>query len=244
MRSSATERVVTYGLTSRNVDYVIQNIEILPTSTTFKIRSQTRDLAVTTSLLGEFNVQNVAAAAVTALELGIADDAVLEGIQRLENVCGRMESVPNTLNICVIVDYAHTPDALQNVLTAARQLTSGRLIAVFGCGGDRDRGKRPEMGRITADLADIAVLTSDNPRREKPDAIIRDVLDGIPDRSKVQVIPDREKAIRSALEMAQPRDTVVIAGKGHEAYQEIGTTRYPFDDRLMAENVLRSLEGA
>jgi len=244
MRSSAIERVVSFGITSQNVDYTIQNIETHPTSTTFEIHSQTRDLAITTPLLGLFNVQNVAAAAVTALELGIADDAVLEGIRRQSTVRGRMEPVKTTLGFSVIVDYAHTPDGLQNVLSAARQLTSGRLIAVFGCGGDRDRGKRPVMGRIAVDLADVAVLTSDNPRREDPDAIIRDVLDGIPDRSKVQVIPDRKEAIQSALEMAQSSDTVILAGKGHETYQEIGTTRYPFDDRLVAEKILRTLEGA
>jgi UDP-N-acetylmuramoyl-L-alanyl-D-glutamate--2,6-diaminopimelate ligase len=141
-------------------------------------------------------------------------------------------------DISVIVDYAHTPDSLENLLKASRPFIPGRMICVFGCGGDRDRTKRPKMGKIGAELADIAVVTSDNPRTEDPEQILKDVLAGIPDSIKPIVIADRAKAIHTAILEAKPGDGVLIAGKGHEDYQILGTEKIHFDDREQARNAL------
>ncbi len=188
-----------------------------------------------TALWGRFNAFNAAAAAVTGLELGLETGAVAEGILRMMRVPGRMEGFVTKKGVRVVVDYAHTPDALDNVLAALRGFTAGRVITVFGCGGDRDRGKRPEMGGIAALRCDRVFVTSDNPRTEDPDAILTDILAGIDDASNVTSVPDREEAIRSALDDAASGDTVLIAGKGHEDYQEILGIRRPFNDRRTAE---------
>ena len=158
---------------------------------------------------------------------------------------GRFEPIDEGQGFAVLVDYAHTPDSLENVLRAARRLTSGRVISVFGAGGDRDRDKRPKMGRAGAELSDLAVVTSDNPRSEDPEAIIAEVLGGIENGANVEVEPDRRAAIALALGQAQPGDTVVIAGKGHEQGQEFEDGRkLPFDDREVAREELRKLVGA
>ena len=163
------------------------------------------------------------------------------GVAGVEGVPGRFETVDEGQPFTVVVDYSHKPGALEHVLRTARELATGRVLCVFGCGGDRDRGKRPLMGRIAADLADLALVTSDNPRSEDPDAIIDEVVAGAPDRLEVE--PDRRAAIERALEAAGPGDVVVIAGKGHEQGQEIGGTVLPFDDREVAREALRSPGG-
>jgi UDP-N-acetylmuramoyl-L-alanyl-D-glutamate--2,6-diaminopimelate ligase len=152
-----------------------------------------------------------------------------------------MERVENRLGITLLVDYAHTGDALENVLTTLSELAVARIITVFGCGGDRDPGKRPIMGRIAAAMSDLAIVTSDNPRSEKPEAIVLDILNGIESKRKAVAVVDRKLAIQSALEEARPGDTVVIAGKGHETYQQIGSEKIPFDDAAIAESVLKVL---
>jgi UDP-N-acetylmuramoyl-L-alanyl-D-glutamate--2,6-diaminopimelate ligase len=160
-------------------------------------------------------------------------------------VPGRFEPVEEGQPFAVLVDYAHTPDSLENVLRAARPLTEGRLLVVFGCGGDRDREKRPLMGEIAARLADVCVVTSDNPRSEDPEAIIAEILQGIPNGADPQVEPDRRTAIELALGAARPGDTVVIAGKGHEQGQEFEAGRkVPFDDRQVARDVLTRMTSA
>jgi UDP-N-acetylmuramoyl-L-alanyl-D-glutamate--2,6-diaminopimelate ligase len=190
---------------------------------------------VTLSLAGVHNVSNALAAAATARAAGIASDAVVAGLSTPVIVPGRMERVDVGQPFEVLVDYAHTPDALSSVLDAARELTAGRLIVVFGCGGDRDREKRPLMGAAVASRADLAILTSDNPRSERPDAIAAAVLDGMAGGSaRVVVEIDRRVAIESANEDAAPGDVVVIAGKGHESGQTIGEQTFPFDDRVVA----------
>src|SRR5215207_2192894 len=192
-----------------------------------------------TRLRGRFNVENVLAAVSVALLLDVDDAAIAEGIALVEGVPGRFETVDEGQPFTVVVDYSHKPGALENVLRTARDLATGRVLCVFGCGGDRDRTKRPLMGRIAADLADVAIVTSDNPRSEDPDAIIEEVVAGAPGRLEVE--PDRAKAIEQALEAAQAGDVVVIAGKGHEQGQEIEGRVLPFDDRDVAREELRAL---
>jgi UDP-N-acetylmuramoyl-L-alanyl-D-glutamate--2,6-diaminopimelate ligase len=200
------------------------------------------EVAVRTGLPGDFNVANALGALAAAAALGVAPEVAAEGLGRAERVPGRFEPVEEGQAFAVLVDYAHTPDSLENVLRAARRLTEGRLIAVFGAGGDRDRDKRPKMGRVGAALADLAIVTSDNPRSEDPDAIVADVVAGIEERASVEVEPDRRAAIALALGSARAGDTVVIAGKGHEQGQEFENGRkVPFDDREVAREELRKL---
>jgi UDP-N-acetylmuramoyl-L-alanyl-D-glutamate--2,6-diaminopimelate ligase len=193
-------------------------------------------------LKGRFNVENALAALATSRLLAIDDDAVARGLEALEGVPGRFESVDEGQSFTVIVDYSHKPGALESVLRSARELTGERVICVFGCGGDRDRGKRPLMGRIAAELSDLAIVTSDNPRSEDPRAIIEEVLSGV--ESEIEVEPDRREAITRAIEAAAPGDVVVIAGKGHEQGQEFRDRTVPFDDREVAREALRRLGAA
>jgi UDP-N-acetylmuramoyl-L-alanyl-D-glutamate--2,6-diaminopimelate ligase len=193
-------------------------------------------------LKGRFNVENALAATASARLLGIEDDAVARGLEALEGVPGRFETVDEGQPFTVIVDYAHTPDSLENVLATARELDSARLICVFGCGGDRDREKRPLMGRIASELADVAIVTSDNPRSEDPGAIIEEIVAGA--GPEADVVPDRREAIARAIEAAGAGDVVVIAGKGHEQGQEFRDRTVPFDDREVAREALRRLGAA
>jgi UDP-N-acetylmuramoyl-L-alanyl-D-glutamate--2,6-diaminopimelate ligase len=201
------------------------------------------EVAVRAPLPGHFNVENSLAAVAACHALGVSSDAAAASLADAGRVPGRFEPVDAGQPFAVLVDYAHTPDSLDNVLRAARMLTGGRLIAVFGCGGDRDREKRPLMGEITARLADSCVVTSDNPRSERPDAIIDDILSGVPEGANgVRVEPDRRRAIALALAEAAAGDTVVIAGKGHEQGQELeGGRKIPFDDRQVATEELQRL---
>ncbi len=187
-------------------------------------------------LLGDFNVANALAAAATALGLGWPLAAVARRLTAAPQVSGRMERIADTPCI-VLRDYAHTPDALERALTSLRSLTSGRLIVVFGCGGDRDRGKRPIMGRIAAELSHLAIVTSDNPRTEDPDSIIHDIEQGMGNMSHVR-IPDRLAAIHTALHEGRPGDTILLAGKGHETYQIIGTEKIDFDERAIVQKAV------
>jgi len=195
-------------------------------------------------LLGRFNLMNQLQAVGVLLQQGLPLGALLEGLGEFRGVPGRMERVPLSgaqRGPAVLVDYAHTPDGLESALNACRPFTQARLICVFGCGGDRDRSKRPQMGAIAARLADQVVLTSDNPRSEDPQRILDDVLAGIPAGTAVRVEADRAQAIASAIAAASPEDLVLIAGKGHEDYQILGSRRIHFDDREEAEKALRAL---
>jgi UDP-N-acetylmuramoyl-L-alanyl-D-glutamate--2,6-diaminopimelate ligase len=191
---------------------------------------------------GRFNVANTLAAATTAGVLGIEPDVIARGLAAAEVVPGRFERVLPSRGdgggVVAIVDYAHTPDGLEEVVTSARAVTTGRVIVVFGAGGDRDHPKRPRMGEVVARLADVAVVTSDNPRSEDPGAIISAVLSGIEDRTGVIVEPDRAAAIATAVGMARAGDVVVVAGKGHETTQTIGADVLPFDDREVVRRAL------
>lgn len=194
-------------------------------------------------LMGRFNISNTLAAMGIALTVGISIETIQTGVQGV-SVPGRMERVACGQPFSVLVDYAHTPDALRSVLVAAKEWTRGRLIVVFGCGGDRDPGKRPEMGRIAAEWADFVVITSDNPRTESPSAILADIVQGLPSAAPYTLIEDRLQAISEAINSANEGDTVLIAGKGHETYQLIGASKLEFDDRLVASSVLRGRFGA
>jgi UDP-N-acetylmuramoyl-L-alanyl-D-glutamate--2,6-diaminopimelate ligase len=192
-----------------------------------------------TRLRGRFNVENVLGAVAAGRLLGLADDAIARGVELLEGVPGRFEAVDEGQPFTVLVDYAHTPDSLERVLAEARRLGEGRVLCVFGCGGDRDREKRPLMGAVAEAAADLAIVTSDNPRSEDPETIIGEVLEG--GRGGLEVEPDRRTAIEMAIGSAREGDVVVIAGKGHEQGQEIGPDTFPFDDREVARQALRRL---
>jgi UDP-N-acetylmuramoyl-L-alanyl-D-glutamate--2,6-diaminopimelate ligase len=196
-------------------------------------------ISLRTRLLGRFNVENMLGTIAAARLLGIADDAVTTGIESVGGVPGRFETLDEGQPFTVVVDYSHKPGALENVLRAARELAAGRVLCVFGCGGDRDAGKRPLMGRIASELADVPILTSDNPRSEDPAVIAEAVLAGMGDEPEVEL--DRRAAIVRAIELAEPGDIVVIAGKGDERGQEIAGRVISFDDREVASEALRAL---
>jgi len=186
-------------------------------------------------LVGRFNLMNLLQAVGVLLQQGLELAPLLSALDQFHGVPGRMERVPASADQpAVLVDYAHTPDGLENALKAARPFVPGRLICLFGCGGDRDRSKRPQMGAIAARLADQLVLTSDNPRTEDPQRILEDVIAGIPAGTALEVIADRALAIAAAIAAAGPGDLVILAGKGHEDYQILGTTKVHFDDREQA----------
>src|SRR6266542_1675129 len=190
-------------------------------------------------LRGRFNAENALGALAACRLLGIDDDAIVRGLEAVRGVPGRFESVSEGQPFDVIVDYSHKPEALESVLRTARELTAGRVICVFGCGGDRDRGKRPLMGRIASELADVAIVTSDNPRSEEPEAIIGEIAAGA--EGDVEIEPDRREAIARAIDAAREGDVVVITGKGHEQGQQVADRTLPFDDRDVAREALRRL---
>jgi len=199
---------------------------------------------VRTPLLGQHNIANCLTAAAIGEALAVPLEQIVAGIEALRMVRGRLEPVPTTLPYSVLVDYAHKTDALRHALGTVRELVSGRgrLIVVFGCGGDRDRFKRPAMAKVAEELADRVFVTSDNPRTEKPEAIVAEIVAGFSSMDKVTVELDRRAAIGLALGEARTGDVVIIAGKGHETYQIIGDVTRPFDDREVAGEVLRDLE--
>jgi UDP-N-acetylmuramoyl-L-alanyl-D-glutamate--2,6-diaminopimelate ligase len=229
--------LVTFGLTD-DAEVRPDELEVSARGSSFRAA----EIRLETGLRGLFNVENVLGAVAAALLLDIGADAIAEGVAAVRGIPGRFEPVDEGQPFAVLVDYAHTPDSLENVLRAARALSERRLIVVFGAGGERDRGKRPLMGRIAVELADIAIVTSDNPRGEDPLSIIEDVLQGA--GLDAEIDPDRRSAIRGAIARAVPGDVVVIAGKGHEQGQEIAGVVHPFDDRAVAREALREAGAA
>jgi UDP-N-acetylmuramoyl-L-alanyl-D-glutamate--2,6-diaminopimelate ligase len=234
---------ITFGLAD-DADVRATDITMGPSRTSFTIATPKGDAKIESRLAGDFNVYNSLAAAATALQAGIGLESIEAGLSSLASVPGRFESIDRGQPFAVIVDYAHTPEALDNVLRAARALadkTGGKLTCVFGCGGDRDKGKRPLMGAIAAQRADRIIVTSDNPRSERPETIIDEILEGVlaqaPDGPD-HVLVDRQTAISVAVDEARAGDVVVIAGKGHESGQEFADRTVPFDDRLVASEAL------
>ncbi len=235
---SAKGGVVTYGIKS-TADVTGSNIEVSASGVSFVISHDGRQKKVRVPVGGYFSAYNGLAAAAAGIALGIDLDTIAWGLEAAPKVPGRFESVNYAQEFGVIVDYAHTPDGLENVLRTARELAEKRLITVFGCGGNRDSGKRPLMGKIASDIADVVIVTSDNPRKEDPEAIIQDILKGIPDGVKPEIFIDRKEAITRAITMAEKGDVVVIAGKGHEDYQIFADRTIHFDDREVALEILR-----
>jgi UDP-N-acetylmuramoyl-L-alanyl-D-glutamate--2,6-diaminopimelate ligase len=237
-RALPPERCMTYGIDTI-ADLHPQRLELTARGSSFVVDGQRFIIR----LPGRFNVANALAAIAVARRFGVEDRESARILGAFDRVPGRMEHFGGD-DLDVIVDYAHTPDALANVLRAARDASRGSVTVVFGCGGDRDRGKRPEMGRIAFDLAERAIVTSDNPRGEDPQAIIDEILAGFPSLKRTIVEPDRRSAIRIAIGKALPGDIVVIAGKGHENYQIVGDERRHFDDREEAVAALRERASA
>jgi UDP-N-acetylmuramoyl-L-alanyl-D-glutamate--2,6-diaminopimelate ligase len=239
----ASARPVTYAV-SRPADVTPGPLSFSIDGLAFDVRTPRGTLHVRSKLVGRPNVYNILAAVSAAVALDLPFDAIERGVAGLELVPGRFEVVSGPGDaMMVVVDYAHTDDALKNLLETARPLARGRVITVFGCGGDRDRTKRPLMGAVASRLSDVVVITSDNPRREDPARIIEDIQRGItadtrPADAQTFAIPDRRAAIAKAIELARPGDLVLVAGKGHERYQLIGDEPLPFDDAAVARDVL------
>jgi UDP-N-acetylmuramoyl-L-alanyl-D-glutamate--2,6-diaminopimelate ligase len=227
---------LTFGLRPA-ADVRATGIALSTSGTRFLMQGRFGSAEVDLPLLGDFNVANALAAAATALAVDQPLQRVVERLSSAPQVPGRMERIADTPCI-VLRDYAHTPDALERALTTLRPLTAGRLIVVFGCGGDRDRGKRPLMGRIAAELSDLAIATSDNPRTESPDAIIDEIEEGMRGMPHLRIV-DRLAAIHTALNEGRAGDTILLAGKGHETYQVIGTTKIDFDERVIVQDAVR-----
>ena len=228
-------QVVTYGM-ERQAKASVKHVVCSWQGISLVLDTPWGVVPIVTPLVGRHNVWNIAAAGTALLATGIAPSAVREGLSALDHVPGRLERVANDADINIIIDYAHTADALRLVLLSLRELTRGRLVVVFGCGGNRDQTKRPVMGKMASLLADHIILTSDNPRGEDPLEIIRQVKSGFPPGfTHFEVVPDREQAIVTALSAARREDTVLIAGKGHEAYQLFRNISVPFSDRDVVE---------
>ncbi len=249
---SAGQRVVTFTqknpvatapVTDLAADLTASDIEVsLITGTSFLLKTASGEINVTSPLVGKPHVYNMLAATATALELGIDLNAIRSGLSTCVGAPGRFERVPHDGDFAVVVDYAHTDDALLNTLKTARDLTTGSVITVFGCGGDRDRTKRKPMGEIAGEYSDLVVITSDNPRNEDPLRIISEIEIGVKEKmSNYEVISDRRVAIFRAISAAKSDDVVIIAGKGHENYQIVGENKYHFDDREIAIEALQKL---
>ena len=247
--------VITTGLTASE-DVWARDMTFGRSGITAILQTTQGEMTIESPLTGRHNLENILSAVGVGRALNISLPTIRQGIENLQCVPGRLERVNAPGHRYVYVDYAHTPDALENVLTALKELTQKRLVCVFGCGGDRDRGKRPQMGAIAARLSDVAIVTSDNPRTEEPSAIIEDILSGIASATPLTredylggtvvsgylVEPDRRKAIALSIQGSSAGDTIIIAGKGHETYQIVGRQKHHFDDRETAHQALTELD--
>jgi len=232
-------KVATYSAVSNESTYTAKSIKYRPDGVDYEMVGFGLIGRVKLKTAGKFSVYNSLAAAVCAKELGMPLNEVTDALNSLEGVKGRAEVVPTNRDFTVIIDYAHTPDGLQNILNTFRECPKNRLVVLFGCGGDRDKTKRPKMGTVAARLADYVIVTSDNPRTEEPKAIINDILEGMKDiPTPKKVIENRIEAINFAIANAKPGDIIVLAGKGHETYQIIGTETIHLDEREVIAEAL------
>ncbi|RDY23847.1 UDP-N-acetylmuramoyl-L-alanyl-D-glutamate--2,6-diaminopimelate ligase [Romboutsia maritimum] len=229
----------TYGINNKS-DFMAKDINLHYDSVSYTLVTPTYEEKINIPLPGKFTIYNTLAVISVCYILNISIDIIKEGLENTSGVEGRLENIKNDLGISVIVDYAHTPDALKNILSTVREFSKGKIITVFGCGGDRDKTKRPIMGNISQEYSDILIITSDNPRNENPIKIIEEIMSGInKDKENYMIIEDRKQAIKRAINIAKPKDIVIIAGKGHENYQIIGDVKYYFDDREIARECIK-----
>ncbi|CUS98537.1 UDP-N-acetylmuramoyl-L-alanyl-D-glutamate--2,6-diaminopimelate ligase [Candidatus Chrysopegis kryptomonas] len=237
---------LSYGKSDK-ADVKVKDVKLSFNGTSLIVQTPTeKSLEINSKLIGEFNVYNILSAVAVGYVLGVEYEDIKNGIEKVENVKGRFEKIISPDDYTVIIDYAHTPDALEKcidtILRLKKEAGGGKLITVFGCGGDRDKTKRPIMGRISTEKSDITIITSDNPRFEDPEKIISDIVEGVKKDSVYYVFVDRKEAIERALEMAQKGDIVLIAGKGHEEYQVIGDVKVPFSDRQVVMEFFKTKE--
>ena len=233
--------IVTYGI-DNYANVLAKDITITNSYVDFKVKITDRNERVKTGIPGRFSVYNSLAAICVAQKFGVSPEVVKEALAQVR-VPGRSELVDNKREIPIMIDYAHSPESLENILQAVKSYTRGKVISVFGCGGDRDPGKRPIMGEISGRIADYTFITSDNPRTEDPQKIVDQIEEGIKKtKGNYKVIVDRTEAIKEAIKMATKRDIVVLAGKGHEPYQEINGVKYPFDERIIVREIIDQLE--
>jgi UDP-N-acetylmuramoyl-L-alanyl-D-glutamate--2,6-diaminopimelate ligase len=232
MKQGCKAEILSYGL-HHPCDFRAENIELTAEGTWFTLKNK----RIFSPLFGQYNIYNVLAAIGVAQAYGLEIEEIQRKLATFSQVPGRLEKIPNTKNLSVFVDYAHSEDSLENVLKSLREITKNRLFVVFGCGGDRDRGKRPKMGTVATKFADFSVITSDNPRTENPHTIIEEILKGCPDPSRYVVEANRKAAIEKAISLLHPGDLLLIAGKGHERYQIVGSIQHPFDDREVVSSL-------
>jgi UDP-N-acetylmuramoyl-L-alanyl-D-glutamate--2,6-diaminopimelate ligase len=233
-------RLVTYSAEGRNADVTVKKAQLHPDRSEFVLVTAEGEHEVKIKLPGRYNLSNAVGSAAAGIATGIDLDHVARGLEAAPAVPGRFQPIDMGQPFLIVLDYAHTPDAIERLCLSAREITKGKLIILFGCGGDRDRGKRPLMGKAASVHSDYAVITSDNPRTEDPRRIIEDIIPGMAD-DNYAVIPDRREAIAKIIGQAREGDTVLIAGKGAENYQEIGTERFPFEDRIEVTEALKAL---
>ena len=233
--------ITTYGI-DNYANILAKDITITNSYVDFKVKITDRNERVKTCIPGRFSVYNSLAAICVAQKFGISPEVIKEALVDVR-VPGRSELVNNKLELPIMIDYAHSPESLENILQAVKSYTRGKVISVFGCGGDRDSGKRPIMGEISGRIADYTIITSDNPRTEEPQKIVDQIEEGIKKtKGNYKVIVDRIEAIKEAIKMATKRDIVVLAGKGHEPYQEINGVKYPFDERIIVNDIISKLD--
>ena len=233
--------IITYGI-DNFANILAKDITITNSYVDFKVKITDRNERIKTGIPGRFSVYNSLAAICVAQKFGISPEVIKEALLEVR-VPGRSELVNNKRELTIMVDYAHSPESLQNILQAAKSYTRGRVISLFGCGGDRDSGKRPIMGEISGKIADYTIITSDNPRTEEPEKIVKQIEEGIKKtKGKYEVIVDRVEAIEKAITMANKKDIIILAGKGHEPYQEINGVKYPFDERIIVRDIIEKLD--
>ena len=233
--------IKTYAI-NNEANLLAKDITVTNVSVDFKVKLGTRNERIKINVPGRFSVYNGLAAISVALEFKVDTENIKEGLENI-SVPGRSELVPNKQDLAIMIDYAHTPESLENILSAVKTYTRGRVISVFGCGGDRDKTKRPLMGEVSGRIADFSIVTTDNPRTEKPSEIISEIEKGISKtKGKYIIIEDRREAIKEALKMINKNDIVVLAGKGHETYQEINKEKLPFDERIIVKEILSELK--
>lgn len=240
IEQSTGQHIITYGINNK-ADVMAENISLQISQTNFLLTTPIGSIEITSQLIGAFNVYNMLAAASVAIAMNVPLSTIKTAFESITGVNGRFEQVNAGQNYAVIVDYAHTPDSLENVLTTIKEFATKNIYVVVGCGGDRDRSKRPLMAEIATQYADLALFTTDNPRTEDPKDILADMTDGLTS-TNYEVIVDRKEAIERAIHLAKEDDVILIAGKGHETYQEINHVRYDFDDRQVAKDAIIAKE--